>query len=124
MKGDALLFYDGECRLCRRAVRLLRVWDRAGRIVVVPYQSGLVARILPDVSRRELEQAMLLVDPQGHRYRGADGLSRILGLLPGGLPFRLILALPGALALARRLYSWIAVHRHDLGCALPEEIPA
>jgi predicted DCC family thiol-disulfide oxidoreductase YuxK len=123
MKGDALLFYDGGCRLCQRTVRLLRVWDRAGRIVTFPYQSDLVARILPDVSRSELEQAMLLVDPEGRRYRGADGLSRILELLPGGLPFRLVLALPGTLALARKLYGWIALHRHDLGCVLPEEIP-
>ncbi len=124
MKGEALLFYDGGCRLCGRAIRLLRMWDRAGRIVVVPYQSDLVARILPDVSRRELEQAMLLVDPRGRRYRGADGLPRVLSLVPGGLPFRLILAIPGALAVARKLYGWIAVHRHDLGCVPPEEIPA
>jgi predicted DCC family thiol-disulfide oxidoreductase YuxK len=124
MKGEALLFYDGGCRLCGRAIRLLRVWDRAGRIAIVPYQSDLVARILPDVSRRELERAMLLVDPRGRRYHGADGLPRILKLVPGGLPLRLVLAIPGALTLARRLYGWIAAHRHDLGCALREELPA
>jgi len=124
MQGEALLLYDGGCRLCWRAVRVLRIWDRAGRIVEIPYQSALVARVLPDVSRGELEQAMLLVGPRGRRYRGVEGLARILSLLPGGLPFRLLLAVPGVMALARKVYGWIAEHRHDLSCALPREEPA
>jgi predicted DCC family thiol-disulfide oxidoreductase YuxK len=119
MNGEALLLYDGQCRLCRRAVRLLGVWDRAGRIAAVPYQSALVTRVLPDVSRTELEEAMLLVGPRGGRYRGVEGLSRILRLLPAGLPFRLLLAVPGVMTLVRRLYGWIAEHRHDLSCPLP-----
>jgi predicted DCC family thiol-disulfide oxidoreductase YuxK len=121
MNGEALLFYDGGCRLCQRAIRFLRAWDRAGRIAILPYQSQLVDRILPDVSRRDLDRAMLLLSPEGQRYHGAEGLPRILQLVPGGGPLRVLFTLPGALALAARLYGWIAAHRHDLGCPLPEE---
>lgn len=124
MNGEALLLYDGDCRFCGRAVRLLRAWDRSGRIVALPYQGELVPRILPEVSRAALEGAMLFVGPRGRRYRGADGLPRILSLLPGGHPLRALIALPGLLALARRLYGWTGFHGRDPSGALSEESPA
>ena len=122
MRGEALLIYDGECRLCRRAVRLLEAWDRSDRIACLPFQNPLVPRLLPDVARADLDRSMLFLSPCGSRYWGAEALPRILRLLPGALPLRLFFALPGALAVARRLYGWIAEHRHDLGCAVPPEL--
>lgn len=120
MRGEALLFYDDACRLCSRAVLTLRAWDRDGRIAVMPYASPLTPGVVPDVSRDEMSKAMLLLGPDGRRYLGADALPHLLALLPGGLPFRLLFEIPGMPTLARRAYRWIAGHRHDLGCALPE----
>ncbi len=121
MKGEALLLYDGECRLCLAAVRLVRVWDRSGRVAVMPYQNPLVPWLVPDVAAQELSRAMLLLGPRGRRYHGADALPRLLSLLPGGLPLRLVFEVPGVPSLARGLYRWIATHRHDLGCAMPRQ---
>ncbi|MFN2431837.1 MAG: thiol-disulfide oxidoreductase DCC family protein [Gemmatimonadota bacterium] len=118
MTGEALLFYDGECRLCLRAMDLVRAWDRTGRVVCLPYQHPFTARILPDVSRQELSRAILLVGPRGRRYQGADALPRLLSLLPGGAPLRLCFEIPGVAALARRIYRLVADHRHELGCSL------
>ena len=120
MNGDALLFYDGDCRLCRRTVDVLRRLDRSGRIVCLPFGHPAVAHALPDVPRSELEQAMVLVTREGTRHRGADAVPRILALLPILSPLRFLFSLPGAPAAARRLYGWIAGHRHELGCRLPE----
>jgi predicted DCC family thiol-disulfide oxidoreductase YuxK len=119
--GEALLLFDGECRLCRRAIGLLRAWDRAGRIVFVPYQHPMVQRILPDVPRRQMERAMLLVAPDGRHHHGAQALPWILRLLPGGSPLGFLFGIPGAPALAGRIYRWVAEHRHDLGCAIPRQ---
>ena len=55
MNGDALLFFDGECRLCRRAVAILARWDRRDRIVMLPFQHPLTSRLLPDVTPEELD---------------------------------------------------------------------
>lgn len=117
--GEALLFYDGECQLCLRAVRLIRAWDRRQRIASLPYQSKLAARLLPDLRRSDLARAMLLLDPGGRRHRGADAVPHILSLLPGGLLLRLLFKLPGIPALARKLYRLLAANRRSLGCALP-----
>lgn len=119
MQGEAILFYDGECRLCRRAIGILRRWDRAGRIACLAYQHPLVPRLMPDLSRAELQRAMILVGPRGRRYAGAESLPRIMSLLPGGFPLRLLFEVPGVPGFVRRLYRWVADHRHDLGCAIP-----
>ncbi|MBA2565664.1 MAG: DUF393 domain-containing protein [Gemmatimonadetes bacterium] len=117
MNGEALLLFDGQCRLCSRIVSFLGWWDAERRIAFLPYQSPLVARVLPDVAPRDLAEAMLLVAPDGERHRGADALPQMLALLPGGTPLRLLLALPGVPSAARHVYGWIAAHRHDIGCA-------
>jgi predicted DCC family thiol-disulfide oxidoreductase YuxK len=122
--GEALLLFDGNCRICRRTIAWLRAWDRAGRIVCMPYQHPMVQRILPDVPRHELETAILLVAPNGRHYRGAEALPLILRLLPGGSPLGRIFAIPRVPAIATRIYRWVAEHRHDLGCAIPRQSPA
>ncbi|HEY7529707.1 MAG TPA: DUF393 domain-containing protein [Gemmatimonadota bacterium] len=120
MSGDALLFYDGQCRLCRQVVGLVRRWDRRGRIAFLPFDHPVTAHALPDVPRHVLDEAMVLVTPDGARHRGADAVPRILALLPFLSPLRFAFALPGVREAARRLYAWVAGHRHDLGCRLPE----
>jgi hypothetical protein len=67
---------------------------------------------------------MLFVGPRGRRYRGLDGLPRILSLLPGGHPLRALIALPGLLTLARRLYGWTGFHGRDTSAVRPDESPA
>lgn len=124
MRGEALLLYDGECRLCQRTVKLIQAWDRGGRIACLPYQDPIVPGLLPDLSRAELERAIVLLGPRGRRYHGAEALPRIASLLPGGFPLRVFFEVPGVPAIARLLYRWVAEHRRSLGCALRTETAA
>jgi len=111
MDGDgATLIYDGACALCRDAVELVRRWDRAGRFTYVPFQDGVRAAAT-GVPLPALAAAMHLVLPDGRAYAGADAAPEILRRLPGKAWLAAPLALPGAMALARRLYAWIAARR-------------
>ena len=38
MVAEPTVIYDGECGICRRSVAALRRWDRARRLVYVPFQ--------------------------------------------------------------------------------------
>jgi len=112
---SATLIYDGECALCLRCVALLRRWDRSCRLAFVPYQDARAGELLPNTPHAALEQAMHLVAPGGV-LAGAAALPAILRLLPGGRPFALLLALPGARWSADRLYRLVARNRRRLGC--------
>lgn len=111
-----VLLYDGDCGFCRDAVEQLRRWDTHRALEYVPSKDRARLHWLPPLSKAALDRAMHLVLPDGHVYSGARALVALLPLLPAGrllaLPFRL----PGAEALADRLYAWIAARRHRLGC--------
>lgn len=101
------MIYDAGCGFCRRwAVRLHR-WDRAGRLTLLPLQDDR-APALAGRPRSALELALHAVLPSGEVLAGAAALRGICRYLPGGWLPRALLALPGALPLAERLYAYAA----------------
>ena len=110
------LAYDGDCRFCRRCVALLGRWDTRRRLAFVPFQDAAALAFLPPVSRAALEQAMHLFAPDGRVFPGAAALPRLLRLLPAGMAFAWLFAVPGIPPLAAGLYRGIARNRHRLGC--------
>lgn len=110
------LLFDGECRVCRRAVQGLRHLDRDGRVDPLPYQDPDVGRRFAWIPTEDLERAMHLVSPEGDAWAGAAALERLLTLLPGGPGWRLLFRVPLVRPLADRLYRWVARNRHKLGC--------
>jgi len=119
MRSTWMLVYDGECPFCRRCVGLVRRWDRARRVELVPFQATESWEGTAGLSRPALERAMHLVSPAGRVYAGAAAAPPLLGLLPGGALLAAPLAWPGAERLAVAVYHWVARHRHRLGCASP-----
>lgn len=110
------LIYDGDCRFCRRFVRLLERWDRRGRLRAVPFQSAAELALLPPIARASLEQAMHLVSPDGVVLAGAAAAPAILRLLPGGRLLAWTFRIPGVPAFAEVVYRSVARNRHRLGC--------
>jgi len=109
------LVYDGDCSFCRRSVDLLRRWDREHRITLVPFQDQ--ARVAAfGIPLPALAAAMHLVlpAPDGRVFAGADAVPELLRLLPGKRWLAAGFDIPGVRPLARRLYAWIARHRHCL----------
>lgn len=104
------LIYDGECGICRDAVRVLQRWDRAGALDYVPFQdAAAVARFA--VALPALAAAMHLVLPDGRVFAGADAAPELARLLPGKGWLAPLYRVPGVRPVARRVYAWIAARR-------------
>jgi len=106
----ATLVYDGECGMCRDAVRLLQRWDKRGRLRYVALQDDAGTapfRIPPEA----LAAAMHLILPDGRVFAGADAAPEIAKLLPGKRWLAPFYRVPGVRPVARRVYAWIAARR-------------
>ena len=104
----ALVLYDADCGICTR----LAAWLAERSIRVSPIRSVVGDRELRDLTRRERDAAVHVVDDCGRRSSGAEGLAPILRSLPRlrwSAP--LVEALPG---LTDRGYAVVARHRRRL----------
>jgi predicted DCC family thiol-disulfide oxidoreductase YuxK len=119
----AVLVYDGECSLCRASALWLMRRALAGgseSLEILPCGSPLRRARYPQISDEACRAAMQLVLPGGGVRSGADAVPEILARIPRWRWLGRLLDLPGARALRRRAYAWIARHRMQLGCARPE----
>jgi predicted DCC family thiol-disulfide oxidoreductase YuxK len=109
--------------MCRRAVDLLRRWDREQRLRFVPFQDEAAVRRF-GLALPALAAAMHLVLPDGRVFAGADAVPALGRLLPGKRWWAWGFAVPGVRPLARRVYAWIARGRRCAVRGLPaSELP-
>ncbi len=108
--------YDGQCTVCTRSVNLIRDRDRDGRFELVAYQSDGVPERFPEISRREFEESVQLIGPEGGRWEGAAAIEKILELLPRTRPLAWLFRLPLARPVARWAYRLFARNRGRFGC--------
>lgn len=101
------LIYDAGCGFCRRWVARLKRWDRHDRIRLLPLQDP-AAPALARRPREVLERAAHLVRPDGAVFAGASAAREVFAYLPAGWLPRALLAVPGAMPVAERVYRWIA----------------
>jgi predicted DCC family thiol-disulfide oxidoreductase YuxK len=107
------LVYDGSCGFCRDTIELVSRWDRAGRLVFVPFQdTDRVAEL--GLAPPAVAAALHLVLTDGRVFTGADAVAELLRLLPRlGWAAR-IFGIPGVRPVARWVYAWVARRRHCL----------
>jgi predicted DCC family thiol-disulfide oxidoreductase YuxK len=119
-----IVFYDGTCGLCHRAIRLLIAEDPDGiRFHFAPLQGETFAQRVPEEVREQLPDSLVVVNPDSKlRVKGAavtvllsdlGGLWRLLGL-----PLRL---LPGRVR--DLLYDLVAGNRYRLFPRTEEACP-
>lgn len=118
-KAQAVLMYDGACKLCTAQADNLAKLAR-GRVKAEALQTA-VARF-PQVSREAALREMKLVTLSGKVYGGAEAFVQLIQLgypLLGKLLYPYYL--PGIRQLADRLYAYIARNRYRLFGSLPED---
>ena len=103
-----LLVYDGDCGFCRRWIDRWR-HVTGDRVDYAPSQE--VAERFPEIPRERFDEAVYLMEPGGGATRGAEAVFR--ALCHGGHPRALqaYRAVPGAAAIAERIYRFVARHR-------------
>jgi predicted DCC family thiol-disulfide oxidoreductase YuxK len=106
------VLFDGGCPMCRRTVRRLRSIDWLHRLVFADATDPqLRERVAPGLSEAAVMVQMYVVEPDGRRFGGYDGLLRIARVIPLMWPFRLVGALPGIRQFGRAFYRRIAANR-------------
>ena len=113
-----VLIYDDSCAMCRTWAERVRHWDRYHRIELVPSHGAEVGSRFPWIVRERLDAAMQLVEPNGTTHEGAGAAEALLRVLPLGRLLAWTFWVPGARAIAARVYRAIAARRCREACAV------
>ena len=117
LTSPAVLIYDGECAMCRAsALWLMRLALAGGELEILPCRSAPRRARFPQISDEACMAGMQLVLPGGRTLAGADAVPELLRRIRGLGWLATLAELPGARALSRRAYAWIARNRMRLSC--------
>jgi len=82
-----ILFYDGHCALCHRAVKFAVKHDRKGAFRFAPLQGTTLQSTVPARQRAGLPDSMVLRTSDGRLLFRSDAWLHILRRLGGGWKF-------------------------------------
>lgn len=119
--GARIVVYDGRCRFCRGQMSILRALDVFDTLRYLSLHDPRVPELLPGMTRDELLQAMVVLDPQGRRHIGASAVRYLTRSLPALWWLAPLLHIPGSFGLWRALYDAVARVRYRLGGVRCEE---
>ena len=107
------LVFDGACGFCTRSVRLLKAFDRNGRVTAVPFQkTGTPASV--GLTLEECKASVWAIAPDGGYYRGAEAVNALVAAALGTAVPLLLYYLPGIRQLQDFIYFLIAYNRSRL----------
>jgi predicted DCC family thiol-disulfide oxidoreductase YuxK len=82
-----LLFYDGHCGLCHRAVKFVLASDAKGLFRFAPLQGETFGQKVPENVRETLPDSLVLLTPDGRLHVKSDGTVEMLKVLGGSWAF-------------------------------------
>lgn len=111
------VIFDGQCRLCRRTARTLRMLDLAHRLRFVDLRHWhRVETRHPGLDFEACQRDMHAVLPNGRSYPAVAGYLCMSWRLPPLWPMAVALQLPPLRRLADRAYRRVADRRRREGC--------
>jgi len=114
MGDPAVLIYDGECSVCRKAVEWIRSRARPDSFEYLSLHSGELAQRFPFLDPAACKRAAHLVAPGGTVWIGEQAAPEIFRRIPGYRWAARCLRLPGARAISRAAYRFLARRRHAI----------
>ncbi len=112
-----VVLYDGDCGFCTRWKERMAPRDRDGRIEWLSVHDPSVAARFPDLDRDDALKRMWVYDPERRVHKGSDGWRVLFPVLRGMGWVTWLYRIPGAPAVARMIYGWVAARRYRLSCA-------
>ncbi|MBL6765481.1 MAG: DUF393 domain-containing protein [Verrucomicrobiae bacterium] len=122
MNVTGRIFYDAECALCGRALKLFRRLFESRGFQWIPLQTPGVAKRL-GVRESDLWSAMHLESRRQGVVHGVDAWPVLCATVWWLKPFGLLLRLPGVHWAAKAAYGLLARNRYCLGGACRMESP-
>jgi predicted DCC family thiol-disulfide oxidoreductase YuxK len=115
------VFYDGGCGICRKTVSVLHHVDLLRRCDVfdIVNEWPQIETRFSKLDRTACFDDMHVITGGGAIYRGFDAYRSLAWTLPLCWPLLPILYLPPVPWVGRKIYRYVATHRHDDGCELP-----
>ena len=113
LKQPEIIFYDGHCGLCHRAVQFVLRQDRSGAAFrFAPLQGETFQGIVPVDRREGMADSMAVETRDGLLLLRSDAWVHILRRLGGG--WRIVAALVGVIPRPLRdgFYNWVARIRY------------
>lgn len=104
-----ILYYDGQCGLCRRSVRIIRTLDWLGRLD--SQDSTEISDDQLPVDRSSSLTGIPMLTRGGETLVGFPAIRRALRQTPLGVIPAMLLYLPGFSHLGKRAYDRIAARR-------------
>ncbi len=106
--------YDDRCRVCRVAMALILVWDRAGAVQPVGFSAA------ESVGAPVGRDSWHLRDDAGTWHSAGTAIGPLVRRLPGGrIPSRMLVRCP---RLVERLYRFVAGRRSAIGRHIPDRL--
>ena len=118
------MFFDGECLLCMRSVKLVHSWDSNKLLSFSSLDSNYAMTRLEDHVRTD--KSSLVVLQGDNKYIKSDAVIKLLSMT-GKLPFLKVVLKLIPTSIRNGLYDLIAKNRHLLfiernSCAFPLEL--
>lgn len=104
-----ILYYDGQCGMCRRSVRIILALDWLNRLD--SQDSTAINDDQLPVNRDESLTGIPMLTRQGESLVGFPAIRRALRQTPLGVIPALLLYLPGFSHIGKRIYNRIAARR-------------
>ena len=119
IKRQLTVFYDGDCRVCRRTIAAIRTMDLLGCIMYVDARKDLSLDLtkLGSIDRSNLLQDIHAIS-NGREYRGVAAYRAMAIRIPVLWPVMPVLFLPPAVGIANKVYRRV---KHSRSCILAEQ---
>jgi predicted DCC family thiol-disulfide oxidoreductase YuxK len=108
---SGILFFDGACGMCTRAVDFVLKFNRTGELRTEPLQGPRVAERL-GISPSRLLESNRWLDAKGAVYSGAEAMNAAVSTAIGTRLPLAIYRIPGIRFVEDAIYRWVAGHRY------------